>query len=97
MFLLIRSLFVFSIMTKSSLFNILKDYCLNGNNYVQWKRKIGIVLQVDEITWVLDIPCPPAPNENSTDVEREIYSKWQRNNEMAKFKYLQVYTKQLRG
>ena len=70
-------------MTKSSLFNILKDNYLNGNNYVQWKRKIGIMLQADELTWVLDTPCLPAPNENS-DVEREAYSKWPRNNEMAK-------------
>ena len=63
-------------MTKSSLFNILKDNYLNGNNYVQWKRKIGIVLQADDRTWVLN-------NENSTGVERVAYSKWQRNNKTA--------------
>ena len=48
-----------------SLMNILKDKTLTGNNYVTWKRKIGLLLQVEKHKFVLTTPNPPTPTNES--------------------------------
>ena len=58
-YLLIYVLFYSEIMTPS-LMNILKDKTLTGNNYVTWKRKIGLLLQAEKHKFVLTAPKPPA-------------------------------------
>ena len=48
-----------------SLMNILKDNNLTGDNYVTWKRKIGLLLQAEKHKFVLTTPKPPAPTNES--------------------------------
>ena len=57
-------LFYPEIMTPS-LMNILKDNTLTGDNYVTWKRKIGLLLQVEKHKFILSAPKPPAPTYES--------------------------------
>ena len=35
---------------------------LTKTNYVNWKRKLGIVLIVEELKWVTQDFAPPIPN-----------------------------------
>ena len=58
-------LFYSEIMTPS-LINIQKDNTLAGDNYVTWKRKIGLLLQAEKHKSVLITPKPPAPTYEST-------------------------------
>ena len=49
-----------------SLMIIQKDKTLTGNNYVTWKRKIGLLLRAEKnIKLVLTTPKPPAPTNES--------------------------------
>ena len=48
-----------------SLMNILKDNTLTRDNYVTWKRKIGLLLQSEKHKFVLTTPKPPAPTNES--------------------------------
>ena len=56
--------FYSEIMTPS-LINILKDNTLTGDNYVTWKRKIGLLLQAEKHKFILSAPKPPAPTYES--------------------------------
>ena len=53
-----------------SLMNILKDKTLTGNNYVTWKRKIGLLLQSEKHKFVLTTPKPPALTNESNAMRR---------------------------
>ena len=48
-----------------SLMNMLKDNTLIGDNYVTWKRKIGLLLQAEKHKFILTNPKPPAPTNES--------------------------------
>ena len=52
--------------------NILKDKTLTGNNYVTWKRKIGLLLQAEKknIIFVLTTPKPPTLTNESNAMRR---------------------------
>ena len=63
-YLLIYILLYSEIMTPS-LMNILKDNILTGDNYVIWKRKIGLLLQAEKHKFILSAPKPPAPTYES--------------------------------
>ncbi|KAK1591530.1 hypothetical protein Q3G72_009150 [Acer saccharum] len=67
-----------------SLMNILKDSTLTGDNYVTWKRKIGLLLQSEKHKFVLTTPKPPAPNNESSIMYRDEYEQWKTSNDMAK-------------
>ncbi|KAK1570844.1 hypothetical protein Q3G72_007904 [Acer saccharum] len=67
-----------------SLINILKDNTLTGDNYVTWKRKIGLLLQSEKHKFVLTTPKPPAPNNESSIMYRDEYEQWKTSNDMAK-------------
>ncbi|KAK0585083.1 hypothetical protein LWI29_023200 [Acer saccharum] len=67
-----------------SLMYILKDNTLTGVNYVTWKRKIGLLLQVEKHKFVLTTLKPPAPNNESNIVQRDEYEQWKTSNDMAK-------------
>ena len=53
-------------MSLSPLAQILSMNKLVGENYVDWKRNLDIVLTVDKHKHVLTTPCPPEPTEEST-------------------------------
>jgi hypothetical protein len=82
-YLLIYVLFYSEIMTPS-LMNILKDNTLTGDNYVTWKRKIGLLLQSEKHKFVLTTPKPPAPNNESSIMYRDEYEQWKTSDDMAK-------------
>ena len=67
-----------------SLINILKDNTLTCDNYVTWKRKIGLLLQAEKQKFVLSTPKPPAPTNESNVVQRDEYEQWKTSDEMAK-------------
>ena len=75
--------FYSEIMTPS-LMNILKDNTLTGDNYVTWKRKIGLLLQSEKHKFVLTTPKPPAPNNESSIMQRDEYEQWKTSDDMAK-------------
>ncbi|KAK4855041.1 hypothetical protein QYF36_003447 [Acer negundo] len=67
-----------------SLMNIPKDNTLTGDNYVTWKRKIGLLLQSEKHKFVLTTPKPPAPNNESSIMYRDEYEQWKTSDDMAK-------------
>ena len=64
--------------------NILKDNTLTGDNYVTWKRKIGLLLQAEKHKFVLSTPKPPAPTNESSVLQRDEYEQWKTSDDMAK-------------
>ena len=64
-YLLIYIFLFYSEIMTPSLMNILKDNTLTGDNYVTWKKKIGLLLQAEKHKFVLTVPKPPAPTNES--------------------------------
>ena len=71
-------------MALNPLSTLLTQNKLDGENYVDWKRNLDIVLTADKHKWVLTTPCPAEPIEESTNDERNLYDKWKQSDEMAK-------------
>ena len=71
-------------MSISPLSTILSTNKLTGENFVDWKRNLDIVLTVEKHKYVLTTPCPPEPNDDSTQEEKDAYSAWSRSDEVAK-------------
>ena len=53
-------------MSGTSLSMILTNNQLNGENYIDWKRNLIIVLTAEKHKFVLTEPCPAKPTEAST-------------------------------
>ena len=56
-----------------SLINILKDKTLTSNNYVTWKRKIGLLKQTEKYEFILSTPKPLAHACESNGTSQEIH------------------------
>ena len=67
-----------------SLMNILKDNTLIRDNYVTWKRKVGLLLQAEKHKFVLTTPKPPALNNELNVMQRDEYEQWKTSDDMAK-------------
>ena len=52
---------------------------LTGDNYVDWKRKLDIILTNEKHKFVLNTPCPTLPVEESTQNEKDTYDDWIRS------------------
>ncbi|KAH9801407.1 hypothetical protein KPL71_001014 [Citrus sinensis] len=63
---------------------ILSQNKLTGENYIDWKRNLFIVLTAENYKYVLTQPCPPVPADDAHRNQRRLYEKWQKANEMAK-------------
>ena len=63
---------------------ILDENQLVGPNYVDWKRKLIIVLTTDKITHVLNTEAPELALADATDEQRDAFNKWHEADEMAK-------------
>ena len=78
--------YVFSM--SSSAFNplsaILNQNKLNGQNYVDWKRNLDIVLTAEEYKFVLTTKKPDEPNPDASQEEKDKFAKWVKANDMAK-------------
>ncbi|XP_057947770.1 uncharacterized protein LOC131143449 [Malania oleifera] len=71
-------------MTFNPLAIILKENKLVRPNYIDWKRKLDIVLVVEEYKYVLVEVCPQKPGEGATNEETQAYRKWIKVDEMAR-------------
>ncbi|XP_024019112.1 uncharacterized protein LOC112090928 [Morus notabilis] len=71
-------------MSLSPIAQILSTNKLVGENYVDWKCNLDIVLTVDKHKHVLTTPCPLEPTEESIQEERNSYTSWMRSDEIAR-------------
>ena len=68
----------------SPLTTILTQNKLTGNNYVDWKRNLDIVLTAEDPIYVISTPCPPEPPANVAAAVKREFNKWKKLNEMAR-------------
>ena len=68
----------------SPLAMILTQNKLTGENYVDWKRNLDIVLTAENHKMVLTKPCPIEPIEESDKEDKEAYKTWMRSDEIAR-------------
>ncbi|XP_075491014.1 uncharacterized protein LOC142529475 isoform X1 [Primulina tabacum] len=71
-------------MTGNSLSMILTNNQLVGENYIDWKRNLLIVLTAEKHKFVLNEPCPSVPTAESTVAQKQAYDKWISSDEMAR-------------
>ena len=64
----------------SPLATILTQNKLTGNNYIEWKHNLGIVLTAEDYIYVLTTPCPPEPPANAVVAVKCEYDKWKKSN-----------------
>src|SRR5262245_7004832 len=77
--------FIFQKMSSlSPLSIILNQNKLTGENLIDWKRNLYIVLTSEDYKFVLTQPCPSEPAADASRSQRRPYEKWQKANEMAK-------------
>ena len=67
----------------SPLATILTQNKLIGNNYVEWKHNLDIVLTTEDHIYVLSTPCPPEPPANAAATAKREFDKWKKSNGMA--------------
>ena len=73
--LLIYAYYYFSIdMALNPLSTILTQNKLNGDNYVDRKQNLDMVLMVDKHKWVLITQCPDEPIVESTNDQIDEYN-----------------------
>ena len=68
----------------SPLATILTQNKLTGNNYVEWKGNLNIVLTAEDHIYVLSTPCPPEPPANAAAAVKLEFDKWKKSNGMAR-------------
>ena len=59
----------------SPLTTILTQNKLTGNNYVEWKRNLDIMLTAEDHIYVISTPCPPKLLANTTAGVKREYDK----------------------
>ncbi|GAV92870.1 UBN2_3 domain-containing protein [Cephalotus follicularis] len=55
---------------------ILEKNQLKDQNYMDWLRNVKIVLNSDDIDYVLKAPMPALPAEDASIKDHAIYKKW---------------------
>ena len=73
-----------TILNHNKLVKILDQYKLTKENYVIWKKNIHIVLDAEEVDYILTDPYQIKPSEGASDKEIEAYEVWKADNEYAK-------------
>ena len=63
---------------------ILDHNRLNGDNYVDWKRNLHIVLTTEKLQKVLTDPLTTVPLEGALEEERKAYEAWKASDDLAK-------------
>ena len=74
----------FSKMSLNPISTIISSNKLKGENYVDWKCNIDIVLTVDKHKWALTTPCPPQTNDDSTQEDKDALAVWLRSDEIVR-------------
>ena len=81
-------LVVFSVFIMSSAFSplatILTQNKLTGNNFIDWKRNLDIILIMEDQVYVLTTPYPEEPTAGATAAARCEFEKWRKSNGMAR-------------
>ena len=68
----------------SPLATILTQNKLTGNNYVDWKCNLDIVLTAEDHIYVFSTQCPPEPPANAMAAVKREFDKWKKSNRMAR-------------
>ena len=72
----------------SSTFNplatILNQNKLVGFNYVGWKRNLDTVMTATGYNSIPTTECPQEPGPDASQDEKDLYTKWLKNDEMAR-------------
>ncbi|KAK6147504.1 hypothetical protein DH2020_018416 [Rehmannia glutinosa] len=71
-------------MSAHSLSMILSKNQLVGENYIDWKKNLMIVLTAEKLKFFLTEPCPTVPTAESSAEQNEAYDKWTHFDEMAR-------------
>ena len=64
--------------TFSPLATILTQNKLTGNNFIDWKRNLDIVLTMKDYAYVLTTPCPEEPVAGAMAAARHEFEKWRK-------------------
>ena len=64
---------------------ILNQNKLMESNFIDWKRTLDIVLIASRCRYVLTIPSLPEPELDAPQFEKDLYTKWTKDNEMARY------------
>ena len=80
-------MFLFSMSSSSfnSLSAMLNQNNFNGQNYVDWKRNLDIVLTIEGYKFALTSSKPSEPIPNASKDDKDKYDKWVKANDMAKY------------
>ncbi|KAL5555354.1 hypothetical protein UlMin_037590 [Ulmus minor] len=70
-------------MAQGSLSSILNQNKLIGDNFIDWKRNLLIVLSFEKHKYVLEKDCPPVPKENASSEESMAFDNWVNSNEIT--------------
>ena len=71
-------------MTLNLLSTIFTKNKLNGDNYVDWKCNLDIVLKTKKHNWVLDIECRTSPRISFSNEKLLVYKRWKTSDQFAK-------------
>ncbi|XP_050158893.1 uncharacterized protein LOC126632510 [Malus sylvestris] len=66
-----------------NMLNLINIEKLNGNNFKTWKQQIEMHLGMLEFDIAFKLPQPSAHADNSTTVQRDLFAKWERANQMS--------------
>ena len=70
--------------TFNPLATILNQNKLMESNFIDWKRALDIVPIVSGCRYVITIPSLPEPELDAPQFEKDLYTKWTKDNEMAR-------------
>ena len=80
---LFKTCFKYIVSAFSPLATILTQNKLTGNNYVEWKRNLNILLTTEDHIYVLSTPYPLEPPANAATAVKREFNKWKKSNVMA--------------
>ena len=63
---------------------ILSQKQMDGENYNEWKTNLYIVLDFENIKFVLTTPKPNEPAANATERVKKAYSDWEKANKAVR-------------
>ncbi|CAN6582669.1 unnamed protein product [Malus baccata var. baccata] len=66
-----------------NMLNLINIEKLNGNNFKTWKQQIEMHLGMLDFDIAFKLPQPSALADNSTTVQRDLFAKWERANQMS--------------
>ena len=63
---------------------ILSQNKLTVENFIDWKRKLNIVIMTEKYKFILMDECPPEPAANAVKAVKESYERWIASDDMAR-------------